>query len=127
MILHTFVHFAPLAPEHRRTLSCPPEFFVDTVIEIALLDEEARQEKLRARLEKAAKRREVRRQQEEEKQAIDDLLEENRIRKIDELWDRLAKGVLLKFRIWDVQEGRRGRQAFADALGDISAEGRRQG
>ena len=99
MILHTFVHFAPPAPEHRRTLSCPPEFFVDTVIEIALLDEEARQEKLRARLEKAAKRRQALRQQAEEKQAIDDLLEGSRILKIAELWDRLAKGVLLMFRL----------------------------
>ena len=99
MILHTFVHFAPPAPEHRRTLSCPPEFFVDTVIEIALQFEEARQEKLRARLEKAAKRRDALRQQKEEKQAIDDLLEENRIRKIDELWDRVSKLVLVRFRI----------------------------
>ena len=99
MILHTFIHVAPPVAELRRALSCPPEFFVDTLIEIALLDEEARQEKLRARLEKAAKRRDALRQQAEEKKAIDDLLEENRIRKIDELWDRMSKGVLLKFRI----------------------------
>ena len=77
--MHTFVHFAPPVADLRRTLSCPPEFFVDTVIEIALLDEEARQEKLRARLEKAAKRRDALRQQAEEKQTIDDILEENRI------------------------------------------------
>ena len=80
-------------------MSCPPELFIDTAIEIALLDEEARQEKLRARLEKAAKKREVRRQQSEEKQAIDDLLEENRIRKIDELWDRVSKLALVRFRL----------------------------
>ena len=95
MILHTFIYVAPPVAELRRALSCPPEFFVDTVIEIALLHEEARQEKLRVRLEKAAKRR----RQKEEKQAINDLLEENRIRKIDELWDRMSKQVLLKFRI----------------------------
>ena len=99
MIFHTFIHFAPPAANLRRTLSCPPEFFVDTVIEIALLHEEARQEKLRARLEKAAKRRDALRQQAEEKQTIDDLLEENRIRKIDELWERMSKRVLMRFRL----------------------------
>ena len=99
MILHTFIHFAPPVAELRRALSCPQEFIVDTVIEIALLHEEARQEKLRARLEKAAKRRDALRQQEEEKTTVDDLLEESRIRKIDELWDIISKQVLLKFRI----------------------------
>ena len=102
MILNTFIHFTSPLVAFRRSVSCPPECFVDHVINIAKIREAQvvdRQARLRARIEQSEKKREAERLQQEEDRAIDDILEECRIQKIDELWDCFSKRSLALFRV----------------------------